>query len=83
MEIFMLRATQLRQKEVINVSTGARLGFVSDVEVNFDSGKIDAIIVPGQGRFFGLFAREKEHVISWDSIVKVGDDIILVKSESF
>lgn len=74
----MLRAAHLRQKEVINVSTGMRLGYVSDVEINFDSGKIDAIIVPGQGRFFGIFGREKEQIISWDSIVKVGDDIILV-----
>ena len=77
----MLRATQLRQKEVIDISTGARLGFVSDVEVNFATGKLDAVIVPGQGRFFGLFAKEKEHIIPWDSIVKVGDDIILVKND--
>ncbi len=77
----MFRATQLRQKEVINISSGIRLGFVSDVEINFESGKIDAIIVPSHGRFFGLFGREKEHIIPWDSIIKVGNDIILVKNE--
>lgn len=74
----MLRATKMRQKEVINISTGARIGYVSDVEVNFDTGKIDSIIVPAQGRFFGLFSKEKEHIIPWRSIVKIGDDIILV-----
>lgn len=77
----MFRATQLRQKEVINISCGMRVGYVSDVEINFESGRIDAIIIPGQGRFFGLFGREKEHIIPWENIVKVGDDIILIKNE--
>lgn len=77
----MFRATQLRQKEVINISTGMRLGYVSDVEINFDTGKVEAIIVPGPSRFFGLFGHDKEHIIFWESIVKVGDDIILVNKE--
>lgn len=74
----MLRAGDLRQKEVINVADGMRLGFVSDVEVNFEDGNIEAIVVPGQGRFLGLFGKENDYVIPWKDIVRVGDDIILV-----
>ncbi len=74
----MMRATKIRQKEVINISTGARLGYVSDVEIDFQSGKIDAIIVPCRDRFFNFLSKEKEHIIPWGNIVKVGDDIILV-----
>lgn len=80
----MFRAAQLRQKEVINVSDGMRFGYVTDVELNFETGKIDALIVPAKGRFFGffnLFAHEKEHIIPWESILKVGDDIILIKDD--
>ncbi len=77
----MFRTNKLRQKEVINVSFGLRLGYVSDVEINFETGKIEAIIIPAHGKFFGLFRQEKEHIIPWENIVKVGDDIILVKSE--
>lgn len=77
----MLRATKLRQKEVINISFGMRLGYVSDVEINFETGKIDSIIIPGHGKLFGLLGREKEHIIPWENIVKVGDDIILIKNE--
>lgn len=74
----MLRAGDLRQKEVINIADGMRLGFVSDVEINFESGAIEAIVVPGHGRFFGLFGHSNDYVIPWKDIVRVGDDIILV-----
>ena len=51
----MLRAGDLRQKEVINISDGMRLGFVYDVEINFEKGSIDAIIVPGPSKMMGIF----------------------------
>lgn len=74
----MYRCGDLRQKEVINVSDGRRLGFVSDVEIDLDGGKIDAIIIPGGGRVFGFLGRDSEFVIPWDKIRKIGEDIILV-----
>ena len=77
----MLRAGSLRQKEVINIADGMRLGFVGDVEINFTEGAIEAIIIPGPGRFFGLFGKAEEHIIPWKNIVRVGDDIILVEYE--
>jgi YlmC/YmxH family sporulation protein len=74
----MNRSSDFRQKEVINIADGKRLGFVSDVEIDLDSGKIDAIILPGVGRLFGLLGKESEFVIPWDRIQKIGEDIILV-----
>jgi YlmC/YmxH family sporulation protein len=67
----------LRQKEVINLSDGARYGFVSDLEIS-EEGKILAIIVPGPGRVLGVFGRDQEYRIPWESITKIGEDIILV-----
>ncbi len=78
----MLRAGDLRQKEVINITDGKRLGFVNDVEINFSAGFIDAIIVPGPGRFLGIFGKAEDYVIPWKDIVRVGDDIILVEYET-
>jgi len=72
------RTNDLRQKEVINISDGKRIGFVSDVEIDLDSGKIDAIIIPGSGRLFGLIGKDNEFVIPWEKIRKIGEDIILV-----
>ena len=47
------RVTELRCKEVINITDGQRLGFVSDVEVQLPEGKVLALVVPGPCRFFG------------------------------
>lgn len=75
----MLRASDFRQKEVINIVDGCRLGYVYDVEINMEKGVIEAIIVPGPGRFLGIFGRDNDYVIPWEKIKKVGDDIILVE----
>jgi YlmC/YmxH family sporulation protein len=74
----MNRSSDFRQKEVINVSDGRRLGFVSDVEINLEQGKVEAIILPGVARLFGLLGKDNEFVIPWEKIVKIGEDIILV-----
>ena len=43
----MKRAGELREKEVININDGRRLGYVCDVEVSLCKGEIEAIVVPG------------------------------------
>jgi len=72
------RSSELRQKEVINISDGKRLGFVCDVEIDFENGRIESIIIPGSGRLFGLLGKDNEFVIPWERIKKIGEDIILV-----
>ena len=73
------RVTELRCKEVINITDGQRLGFVSDVEVQLPEGKVLALVVPGPCRFFGPFGRKDDFVIPWNCIRQIGDDIILVE----
>lgn len=77
----MNRTADLKQKEVINISDGRRLGFVSDVEFDLENGKIDAIVIPGGGRFFGIIGRDNEVIIPWERINKIGEDIILVEMD--
>lgn len=77
----MCRTAELKQKEVINLSDGRRLGFVSDVEINMEDGRLEAIIIPGPGRLFGLIGKDGEAVIPWSGIKKIGEDIILVELE--
>ena len=74
----MARMYDLRQKEIVNINDGARYGFVSDMDINTEEGKILALIVPGPGRVLGVFGRDSEYKIPWNSINKIGDDIILV-----
>ncbi|MBR5535087.1 MAG: YlmC/YmxH family sporulation protein [Clostridia bacterium] len=72
------RASSFRHKEVIDISTGDRLGFMTDVDVDLTEGRIKAIIIPGKRRFFGFLPPEEDVVIEWEHIKKIGDDIILV-----
>lgn len=71
---------ELRAKEVINVSDGARLGYVSDVEIDLNEGRIIAIIVPGPYRLMGFLGKENDLVIKWENIMKIGDDVIIIEN---
>lgn len=75
----MFKASELRQKEIINILDGKRLGFAGDIEVNIESGHIEAIVLSTQSIFMGLFSRDNEILIAWDKIKKIGTDIILVE----
>lgn len=70
---------ELRAKEVINVTDGARLGYVSDVEIDLENGKIISVIVPGAYRLMGFLGREEDLEIKWENIKKIGDDVIIVE----
>ncbi len=74
------RSSDFRQKEVISITEGRRLGFVSDVEIDFERGVIESIIIPGPSRFFGLFGSGEDVRVPWENIYKIGEDLILVKT---
>lgn len=74
----MNRTGDLKRKEVINISDGKRLGFISDVEINLEDGRIDAIVIPGMTRFFGFSGKDSELIIPWEKVKKIGEDIVLV-----
>lgn len=73
----MGRTLTFKQKEVVNLSDGKKLGYVQDVEVNFESGEITAIIVAGNTKFFSV-GNKNDIVIPWEKIKRIGEDIILI-----
>lgn len=74
-----MRLSELRCKEIINICSGHRLGYVCDAEFEMPGGTLKALIVPGPCRFFGLFGREPDFLIPVECITKIGEDIILVE----
>lgn len=76
----MMKTSDLRAKEVVNTVDGKRLGHITDIEINAETGKLTAIVVPGSGRFLGIFGKNEEIVIPWDKINKIGLDVILVET---
>ncbi len=68
----------LREKEVINLCDGIRLGCPSDFEFDACDGKITALIVPRPCGFLGL-SHANDIVIPWCKIECIGEDAILVR----
>lgn len=73
------RIAELKDRQVVCVGDGSILGFVGDVELDTDNGRLSSIIIYGKPKAFGIFGREDDIVIPWDSIEIIGDETILVK----
>ncbi len=69
---------KLREKEVINLTDGARLGYACDFEFDMCDGKILSLIIPGERGIFGG-KKTSDIIIPWCKIECFGDDTILVK----
>ncbi|MCM3632229.1 PRC-barrel domain-containing protein [Paenibacillus camelliae] len=77
-----MKISDFQSKDVINIVDGKKLGNVSDIELDLRQGKIDAIVVPQLQRMFGFFGSTgSEIVIPWRNIVKIGQDVVLVRLE--
>lgn len=73
------RIAQLKYKEVISVADGTRYGFVGDMEIDLETGRVRNLVVPGRPRLFGLLGREQDLSIPWEKVHRFGEDIILVE----
>lgn len=69
---------ELRNKEVICKSNGARLGNVDDVEIDIKDGRLVSIIIYGKSRMMGFWGKCEDIVIPWCEIDVIGEDTILV-----
>jgi YlmC/YmxH family sporulation protein len=79
----LTKTSELREREVVNVIDGRRLGLASDLEIEIETGRIKAIVVPGPGKFLKLFGKSEEFVIPWEWIKRIGVDVILVEAKNY
>ncbi len=77
-----LTFNMLKDKEVISVTDGRRLGYIIDMEID-SCGKILSIILPPPGKYFTIFSGKDNCRIPWECIERIGNDIILVKNFEF
>ncbi len=77
-----MKTSELKQKEVINIKTGKRLGNIIDYDIDLRSGRIIGISIPVQGKFSILAKAEQDIFVSWENIKKIGDDVILIETEN-
>ena len=76
------KIADLRNKQVVCVKNGCVLGYVYDVEFNTASGALSALVIPGRPRVLGLFGHEEDIIIPWSEIEVIGQETILVNTDS-
>lgn len=69
----------LRRKEVIDIVTGERLGYIDDAVLDLETSLAESLMIYGRHRLFGIFGREEDILIPCSDIKVVGSDVILVK----
>lgn len=76
-----MHMSDLQTKEIIDVSTGRRVGIITDIIVD-SKGNITKLILDKKiGK--KLLSNPKEDIeLTWNQIVKIGDDIILVDTRN-
>ena len=77
-----MNLSDLQIKEVIDITSGKRLGNIIDIVITQD-GNIKKLILEDRklGKRF-LSTSKEEIYIEWKQIIKIGDDILLVKSDN-
>ena len=73
--------SRLARKEIINVFDGERLGYIgeSDLVIDDTNGSIQAIIIQPKGFSAKMSRAVRELVIPWQSIKKIGEEVIIVE----
>lgn len=56
----MISISEFQVKDVVNVSNGKKLGSIGDIDINVTTGKIQAIILGGNGKVLGFLERKRK-----------------------
>lgn len=78
-----LLLSELGGKEIVNLNNGERLGIIADSDIIVDekTGKIISLIIPERKFQLKLFGGNQDMEIPWDSIRKIGQDMIIIEVE--
>ena len=74
-----MRMSDLQAKKIISIVTGRNIGNIIDAEIRED-GKVESLMIDQNKGIFSL-NREGESRVFWNDITKIGEDVILVKSD--
>ncbi|MFY9119805.1 MAG: YlmC/YmxH family sporulation protein [Syntrophomonadaceae bacterium] len=74
----MIKISDLRNRDVVNILDGKKLGNIIDIDLDLDNGRVLALVLPGRVKGF-LFTKREEVVVPWQKIVRIGRDVILVE----
>ena len=74
----MIRVSDIMDKEIINVKNWKKMGFITDIDIDVNEGRVVSFSTTGEGSG-GFFSRGVDmDVIFWNDILKIGCDTIIV-----
>lgn len=74
----MIRVSDIMDKEIINVKNGKKMGFITDIDIDVNEGRVVSFSTTGEGSG-GFFSRGVDmDVIFWNDILKIGCNTIIV-----
>ena len=76
MEKEMYSLGRLKSMEVIEINSGIKLGFIKDFKVDCEECRIKSLLLPSQK--MSWFTKNEDIEVPWESIFKVGADVILI-----
>ena len=77
----MVHLSDLQTKNIVSVTSGKNIGNIIDANIS-DKGEIISLIIESNKKIFSL-NKTMDTEIKWQDIVKIGEDVILVKSSGF
>lgn len=72
-----MRLSDLQDKDVVDLKSGVKIGNIIDIKIDAE-GIITSLILERK-RFSKLFSNSDEVDIPFKNIVKIGEDVILIK----
>ncbi len=66
----------IREKEVINIYDGKKLGHIIDIIFDKDTGQVQGVVVPGIKKFM---RRAEDIFVPMANLKKIGQDVLLVR----
>ncbi|WP_110112785.1 YlmC/YmxH family sporulation protein [Bacillus sp. CGMCC 1.16541] len=74
-----MRLSELSGKEIVDIKRAERLGVLgqTDLEINEQTGQINALIIPSI-KWFGLKRQGQDIRVPWQHIKKIGADMIII-----
>lgn len=79
----MFHGGKLRRRTVIDIKTAECIGYVSDIEIDEQTGRVTSVIIRRHAGFLASLFRIGETSVPWGAITAMSDEFVLVKSFDF
>lgn len=75
-----MKLSDMQNKDIVSINDGRNIGNIIDININND-GFIDSLVIEPNKNVFKFLSKNQISEIKWNSIKKIGEDVILVDEE--